>query len=238
MLGVGLPAGRAAAQPRGDVGESCLARRDCREGLRCIQNTCRKPTSPRCNQTIDCPGDLECLDGRCQTPAKKPRTRTKTGWTDFELGGTRFFAGVTLAPGLTGFWNYGSSLSANAAFFFALRLGLMFDITELALEVAPNTWVRSFNPDVNSFSLLASIGGLIPVSRRAFWPMRFGLGFSAGNLPLQDVYMQGRLDIIGVGYQFGHLLFEVNLPSTRFHTEFRDIGIWAWLFTISVTYVL
>jgi len=70
------------------------------------------------------------------------------------------------------------------------------------------------------------------------WPLRFGLGLAALELPVTPVHMQGRLDLIGLVYQHGHLLFELDLPSIRFCSEFRTVGIWAWLFTISITYVV
>ena len=53
-----------------------------------------------------------------------------------------------------------------------------------------------------------------------------------------EVFMQGRLDLIGIVYRWGHLLFEVDLPSIRFHSVFQHLGIWGWMFNLSVSYVI
>jgi hypothetical protein len=184
-----------------------------------------------------------CRQRRCVDVPGFRAAGKGAGWADFTLGGTRFFGGITLAPGMTGYWNYGGPVDVEPAFFFALRLGVLFEKTELALEIAPKTWVWDLDdPKRKSFSLNASIGGLIRVANHAYWPIRFGLGLTAGDLETpnvqKNVYMQGRIDLIGIVYQYGHLLFEVNLPSTRFHSEFQNIGIWAWLFNLSVSYVI
>jgi hypothetical protein len=46
------------------------------------------------------------------------------------------------------------------------------------------------------------------------------------------------LDLIGLAYRWGHLLFEISLPSVRFQTEFERIGIWGWVFNLGVSYVI
>ena len=83
-----------------------------------------------------------------------------------------------------------------------------------------------------------SVGGLVPVAGDVFWPMRFGLGLAAVNSPTGEVYMLGRVDLIGLAYQVGHLLFEISLPSVRYSTEFRQLALWSWLFNISISYVV
>lgn len=234
---VTLAAGPLGAQQQaGDVGESCRARVDCRQGLRCVQNICREPVVA-CRQDADCGIGMVCQAGRCQEVALGA-TRKGGGWSDFTLGGTHFFGGVTFAPGMTGFWDYGGPVEVHAGFMFALRLGMLFDRTELALELAPKTWIWDFDQDLSSLSFNVSIGGLVSVARQTYWPLRFGLGLTHGDLPLEEVYMQGRLDLIGLAFNYGHLLFEISLPSTRFHTEFKHVGIWAWLFNLSIYYII
>lgn len=230
----------ARAQSRGGEGESCQARKDCQEGLRCYNEVCLAPKKPGCKQDADCGAGHACRAGSCAGTGARARTNEASagGWTDFALEGTHFFGGVTFAPGMTGYWNYGGPVVVESAFFFAMRLGVLFDRTELALEIAPRTWLWDFDPSLSSFSLNVSIGGLLKLGRRVYWPIRFGLGFSAGDLPIKDVYMQGRLDLIGLVFQHGHLLFEINLPSTRFSSELRHVGIWSWLFNVSVSYVI
>jgi len=87
--------------------------------------------------------------------------------------------------------------------------------------------------------LLVSIGGLVQLGDAdVYWPLRFGLGLSAVNTWNDEVFMQGRLDLIGIVYKWGHLLFEIDLPSIRFHSDLRNLGIWGWMFNLSVTYVI
>lgn len=267
----------ARAEALGEVGESCRARSDCVEGLRCIENTCSEPaddageTIDECLVDGDCDAGQSCRDNFCVADEGGEGTaETADGeaaesgtegeeaddsaggdgrWADFELGGTHFFAGLTFAPGMTGFWPYGGNLPVWASFFFAFRLGVLFNRAELSMELSPATWVWDFDPgshisgldyegNLNSLSFLVNIGGLVQLADNVYWPFRFGLGLSAHELPLAPVYMQGRLDVIGLVYQYGHLLFELTLPSIRFHSEFQNIGIWGWLFTLSISYVV
>lgn len=215
-------------------------------GLRCIQQICQKTPTTACASREDCPLGQVCRHGRCvlgsqPRPGADPGPGPEPagpGWADFKLGGTHFFGGIILAPAMTGFWNYGGPVEVEAAFFFAFRLGVLFDRTELSLELSPAAWIWDFEPKRNSLTFLANIGALVKVSDRAYWPLRFGLGLTSGELPFDKVYMEGRVDLVGLAFQYGHLLFEVNLPSTRFHTEFKEVGIWAWLFNISVSYLI
>jgi hypothetical protein len=266
LVALGAP---AWAQVLGEAGESCRARADCREGLRCVENTCTEPPAGACESDADCAEGQTCSEGACAAARDEaaagaaPEQGEAEGadavgdepaggrWADFRLEGTHFFAGVTFAPGLTGFWPYGGDLPVWFGFLFALRAGVLFGRTELSIELAPDTWVWDFDPgehphftdhsysgNVESLTFLVNVGGLIRLADSVSWPLRFGLGLAAVELPLTSVYMQGRLDLIGLAYQYGHLLFELNLPSIRFSSEFRNVGIWGWLFTLSVSYVI
>lgn len=159
-------------------------------------------------------------------------------WSDFELEGNHFFAGLVLGPGASGWWPYGGWAGIEGAFFFGLRAGVMFGHTELSVELAPVTWVADFDADP-MLSLLVSIGGVVRLGDSdVFWPLRFGLGLTAVNTLNDEVFMQGRLDLLGLVYQWGHLLFEIDLPSIRFHSDLHSWGIWGWMFNLGVTYVI
>lgn len=265
LVGLCLP-DEARAQVLGEEGESCRARSDCIEGLRCIENTCvasNEDDSDAVDVSEEGEGEAEqpggegsetsgSESGEIEAEGESDEEVEEEGsqrWADFELGGVHFFAGLTFAPGMTGYWPYGGDLPIWASFFFAFRLGALFNRTELSIELAPATWVWDFDPsshisgldyegNLNSLSFLVNIGGLVEITDNVYWPFRFGLGLSAHELPLASVYMQGRLDVIGLVYQHGHLLFELNLPSIRFHSDLHNIGIWGWLFTFSVSYVV
>jgi hypothetical protein len=170
------------------------------------------------------------------SPAAEPKATEEPSWTDFELDGTHAFVGLTLGPGMSGWWPYAEKhVSVEPAFFFGVRGGATFDHAELGFELAPMTWVRSFEVDP-SVSFLVTIGGFPELGEHVYWPLRFGLGLSALNTPDGKVLMQGRVDLIGLAFQYGHLLFEIDLPSTRFHSEFANYGIWGWLCNVSVSY--
>jgi len=207
----------------GGPGESCRARSDCEEPLRCIEQTCVEPeTTPEPEADAE---SSEATEGG------------GTRWLDFELGGIHPFFGITVAPGMTGYWQNWGNLPVESAFLFALRAGVLFDTTELSVELAPATWVwRSGEKPM--LTLNVAIGGLLRLTRNLYWPLRFGLGFAAVNTPTDEVYMQGRLELVGLAYQLGHVIIEMSLPSIRFSSEFEHIGIWAWLFNVSFSYVI
>ena len=235
------------AQQLGGVGESCVKRSDCEAGLRCVGNTCTSVESPpaaaaappadaesraRCETNADCQAGSRCDDDRCVEAAG-------TGaWEDFELVNAHPFFGLSIGPAASGTWLFrAKQLDVDPAFFFAFRGGAYFGRVELALEVAPVTWIPRFDQDPN-FSFLVSVGGLPEIDHHVYWPLRFGVGLSAVNTFNDQVLMQGRLDLLGVAFQYGHLLFEINLPSVRFHSEFDQYGLWGWLFNISGAYVI
>jgi hypothetical protein len=162
---------------------------------------------------------------------------------DFPLEGIHFVGGLTFAPGMSGYWLYGGGPVVEASFMFGLRVGVLFDTIELAAELAPVTWFWHLDHEP-MLTFHVSVGGLIQVAGNVYWPMRFGLGLAAVNppsmqpYPQDDVFMLGRVDLIGLAYKYGHLLFEVSLPSVRFISEFRQLGVWGWMFNITISYII
>jgi hypothetical protein len=67
--------------------------------------------------------------------------------------------------------------------------------------------------------------------------LRFGLGVTGVNAPHDSTYMQGRLDLVGLIYRYGHVLFELSLFSPRFSSELRHFGLWTVPFTLGASYV-
>jgi hypothetical protein len=220
--------GVATGQALGAAGESCRARSDCAEGLRCVDNVCT--VLPAEGETATAPS----TGGATDEPVEP--TAAEGGWADFELGGAHGFAGLALGPALTGGWYYGGSPAWDAGLLLAVRGGVLLDRMELALELAPVTlW---WNFDVSPvLSFTVTIGGLVEVAPHLYWPLRFGLGVTGVNVPHDDTYMQGRLDLVGLVYQYGHVLFELSLFSPRFSSEFHDFGLWTVPFTLSASYV-
>ncbi|MBW2456355.1 MAG: hypothetical protein JRI68_17680 [Deltaproteobacteria bacterium] len=242
------------AQPLGGVGESCVKRADCEPALRCMDNRCVAPedgattkpapsaapagaaSSPEpvtCETDGDCASGAHCREDRCVDAETLPG-----GWADFELEGAHPFFGLSIGPAVSGTWLFrAKQFDVDPAFFFAFRGGAYFNRVELAMEVAPVTWLPQFDQEP-SFSFLVSIGGLPKIDDHVYWPLRFGVGLSTINTFNDQTLMQGRVDLLGVAIQHGHLLFEINLPSVRFHSEFDQYGLWGWLFNISAAYVI
>jgi hypothetical protein len=225
--------GIASAQALGGAGESCRARADCEPDLRCIHQVCVATEDEAGQAVLDETAAENAVgdDGGVERVAGRR-------WSDFELEGTHFFAGIVIGPGASGYWPYGGGVEVDGALLFSIVGGVLFGRTELSLEISPMTWVPDFDADP-IFSLLVSVGGLVRLgSSDASWPLRFGLGLSAVNTWNDEVFMQGRLDLIGIVYRWGHLLFELDLPSIRFHSELERLGIWGWMFNIGVSYVI
>lgn len=236
LLLLSLP-GVARAQALGTQDESCRARADCEEGLRCIDQVCVAQESVE-EPSGSAGRDRAAEDAEEVSDQEESEAEGEGGWSDFELQGPHFFAGISIGPGASGYWPYGGGVAVDAAMIFSIQLGVLFGRTELSLEISPMTWVQDFDADP-IFSMLVSIGGLVQLGDAdVYWPLRFGLGLSAVNTWNDEVFMQGRLDLIGIVYKWGHLLFEVDLPSIRFHSEFQHLGIWGWMFNLSVTYVI
>jgi hypothetical protein len=158
------------------------------------------------------------------------------GWSEFELGGAHGFAGLLLGPALTGEWYYGGEPTWRAGMLLALRGGILLDRVELALELAPATMWWSFARDP-MLSFNVTVGSLVELADNVYWPLRFGLGVTGVNAPHDATYMQGRLDLVGLVYKYGHVLFELSLFSPRFSSELRHFGLWTVPFTLGASYV-
>lgn len=182
-------------------------------------------------QTLDPPAE-----STPDPPAESTPDDGGGGWSDFELGGAHGFGGLSLGPALTGDWYYGNEPTWRAGMLLALRGGVLLDRMELALELAPATlWWNLDRDPILSFNV--TVGGLLEVAPRVYWPLRFGLGLAAVHLPHDETYLQGRLDLVGLAYLHGHVLFELSLFSVRFSSELHDFGLWTVPFTLSASYV-
>ncbi len=57
----------------GGPGESCRARSDCGEGLKCVANVCKdEREGTTCAATSDCGGKLSCVSNTCVVPGQAP----------------------------------------------------------------------------------------------------------------------------------------------------------------------
>ncbi len=159
------------------------------------------------------------------------------GWMDFELEGVHAFAGVAGGAGVSGHWIYDHSFDTETAGLFTIRGGVLLGDVELAAELAPKTfWSEAGQPGMLTFNL--SVGGLPELADSVHWPLRFGVGLADPGNPNGDLWLMGRVDLIGIAYRLGHVIFELNLPSIRFQSDLEHFGIWGWVVNLGVTYVI
>jgi hypothetical protein len=228
------------ADDRGGPGESCRARSDCQEGLRCVRSTC---VAPGAEPAV--------------SPARSGEVDDTEGWSTFRLRGPHPFVGVTGMAGAAGFglsndtryvW---AESKPQAAGLFALRGGVFFGRNELALELSPMTYAWHTNTRGPAFQFNATYGHYLPMhegrSVSVYWPLRIGVGMFAGNTEDQ-VFFQARTDLLGVALRVGHLMIDFTLSSFRYGLSpvsvSRSYGYnngvfhhFAWLSGMSVSYV-
>jgi hypothetical protein len=201
----------ASADDRGDVGENCRSRSDCREGLKCISFTCARDSS--------------------QTPAT-PISPEPLG---FQLVGTHFFAGadVLLALAYRGTTTSTDSSWADAihaGFLFGLHGGVLLGHHEIKIELSPFTYFHDFTSPGPSFQVVASYGYLLPLRERGsihvFLPLRVGAGmYAGGNNTGGNVYFQGMADIAGLELGVGRFLIDIRAPQFRYGLSSEAIPI-------------
>ena len=133
------PASTIAEGDRGDRGESCRARSDCKSGLACFENVCSLPTDRKtCASDSEC-GDLACLKGLCSAHRRDVESTPSTPRTTIDLDET-FSSRSTLSltpaySGVTGYTNYSPGFGASETTASSI-LGIRHRIGSLELEGA------------------------------------------------------------------------------------------------------
>lgn len=243
--------------PLGGHGESCRARADCQEGLRCLDGKCTDPhLGETCGATADCGGVLRCIDNVCGGPQEAKGGKGAKGEggeqeEEDEGGGFEEWAAHPMFDGTGGFVGLavmggiglgvplsgGSTSDPEGSFLFGLKGGVLIDRIELALEFSPVTYipftVRGADPNLQ---VNATFGYHIPISDMVSWPLRVGAGIVAVNTINDDVYFQARADALGLSINYGHLLFDAHFPSFRFITEFDRAAFLDWLIGGGIAY--
>jgi len=78
------------------------------------------------------------------------------------------------------------------------------------------------------------------MGENVYWPLRLGFGFDAVNTSEysgNDIMFKARADLLGLAYKFGHFLFEMNLPSVRYSSEFQYTHTVSVLFALRIIYL-
>jgi len=198
-----------------------------------------------CGATADCGGLLRCVDNVCVNPGAKgsaESTRKSSKWGDFKLEGVHGFVGLDLAggPSMPLSYESGDTADIGGSLLFAFRGGLTFGVGEFGVEFSPMTFRPylddSFAPDPN-LQLLSYIGTRIPLAGSFYYAMRMGLGIIAVNTPNDEVLFQQRFDLVGFGFNVGHVFFDFHLPSFRHMTDFETGSIFMWQPGMAANYV-
>lgn len=145
------------------------------------------------------------------------------------------YAGIALGPGFAFTYDYnaGQAGSIFGSFLFAIRAGFLFGHTDLQVEVSPVTWLPA-TAGQPVLQANISLGTLHHIAGNFYWPTRFGLGVAAVNLP-DPLFMQ-RLELIGLAYQMGHVLIELDAPTFRHGTDFSNYGLFSFGFNLGASY--
>jgi hypothetical protein len=209
----------------------------CREGYRCQDGACVSACNP------PCPAEYVCRDNRCVPLDVAAQAASEKA---DPLSGVHFFAGLAAGPGFSAFWpEHQMQMQFAASGNFALRVGALMNRLEVGLEFAPATWYPGDYQDYyvtsgTKLDLNLTVGYLAKITDRVYWPLRFGGGFMSLNT--ETVFGMLRFDLLGFGLWFpagpGRVLVDLAVPSLRFFSELKHLGIWAWVFNLSAAYVL
>jgi hypothetical protein len=217
----------AAASKLGRSGDSCTKTADCAEGLRCVREECQDQNfGNSCSSAADCGKNLDCVDNVCATPGTQPDV-----WAGAHVTiGATFGAGPALVSS--------DETRLDGSGVLAFRVGALFRRFELTTEVAPMTYLMNFHDAKPMLSVTGTIGGLIRMTDKWFWPMRARFGTVMVNTPDDKPMPLLGADLIGFGYRGSKsFLFEVNLPTYRFVGDFQKFNQWAWLITVTMAWV-
>lgn len=226
-------------------GETCGATSECGT-LKCIDNRCVNPNAappatttppvqqpppvqpppvqpPPVQQQVEHP----VVQPELTEPEPAPPSHAFDEWVHFQLKGIHPFVGLMLG---VGFLNGGYTASqgtlwgggADGSFLLALRGGVLLDHHEIAIEIAPFTdfWDLSVGPGP-AFEANVSYGYLVPLITKPTagmsWPLRVGIGVLAGGSNTGgNAFFEVRADVIGLTFNTGHVLLELNAPSFRY----------------------
>jgi MYXO-CTERM domain-containing protein len=227
----------------GGPGESCRARSDCAEGLRCVDQVCHDDMEgATCATRPDCGGRLVCVDQICVIPGQSPKKtqpptveQPEPSSPPKELEGIRPHIGLMLGGGPSHTDDLDGPVVGSLL--FAIKGGVFFDRVELGLEFAPATFVVEFDDfqNLTTVELNAYVGYHIPVAGPVSWPLRFGVGFThfapAGGAS-DDIFLEGRADLVGLSVLLDPVLLDFYVPSFRVNSDLDRSHFFTYVFGV------
>ncbi len=232
LLGTGLlslSVSREALAQQGGVGESCQARSDCQDGLKCLNQTCQAGSSGDSGGSSGGGSSGGGSSGGGSSGGGSSGGGSSGGGSsgggggdmlDSELEGTRILLGAIFGGGPT--HPDDPADVVRGSLLFALKGGILLDRFELGLEFAPATFVLNFNPDLPSVHLNAYAGYHIPLYESISWPLRLGFGFTTPTFDGEagDTLIALRADLIGVSVLLDdQFLLDAHAPSWRINID-------------------
>lgn len=237
-------------------GQSCGATPDCGTELKCIDNHCVNPNAPR---TKTKPKDnQEPVGGKKWEQEDEDNAAPSAAmqeWMHFALKGVHPFVGLTFAVGAVngGYTTTKGSAwgsGADGGLVLAVRGGVFINRHEIALEIAPMTYVWDFQAPGPAFAVGATYAYFIPLTQgetvRLYYPLRAGVGtFLGGANTGSNVFFEARADLVGLGMKIGHVMLDAHLPSFRYALTkgfFAGVGdatqhVLSWYFGFSASYI-
>lgn len=237
----------------GGAGESCTARSDCQDGLKCIAQTCQ--TEGSASGGASGGSSASGAAGGSGSGGSGSGGRSSGGGggdggggrsggggsddlLDGELEGLRAHMGIIFGGGPSHLDDPPDIVQGSLL--FALKGGILIDRFEVGLEFAPATYVISFNPDLPSVHLNAYGGYHIPLYKSISWPLRLGIGFTTPtfNGEAGDTLLALRADLIGVSVLLAdQFLLDVHLPSWRINVDTQNDGaLFSYIFAIGASW--
>lgn len=231
----------------GGAGESCTARSDCQEGLKCIAQTCQTEASASGGGSGDGSGSGGRSNGGGGSSSGGSSSGGGGGGSSGggsgdmmadELEGLRAHMGIIFGGGPSHLDDPADFVQGSLL--FALKGGILIDRFEIGLEFAPATYVISFRPDVPSVHLNAYAGYHIPLYQSISWPLRLGIGFTTPTFDGEalDTLLALRADLIGVSVLLAdQFLLDVHLPSWRINVDTQNDGaLFSYIFAIGASW--
>lgn len=147
------------------------------------------------------------------------------------LDGLRVHVGATIVGG-PHIYVPGSESSAAGAttvivgsFLFGIQGGLLYDRFDLRLEISPATWMPDASIlDAPVFQTNLAAGYHVPLAGPVNWVLRGGVGLA---VPVQSgvTLFVGRADLVAFSALVGPVLIELDTPTFRVVTNFKDVNL-------------
>ncbi len=147
------------------------------------------------------------------------------------LDGLRVHLGMTVVGGPNIYipgsvsQSYGATNAVVGSFLFGIQGGLLYDRFDLRLEISPATWMPDTRIiDAPVFQTNLAAGAHLALAGPINWVLRGGVGLA---VPVQSgvTLFVARADLIAFSALVGPVLVELDTPTFRVVTDFKDVTL-------------